>query len=78
MQFISKNIKEDKDFKIAFLTSIKDAEKSEYFGKMAQDLKENDIDVKKAYEAASNIDNIDIFKDGKINALMIYDNEGHG
>lgn len=78
MQFISKNIKEDKDFKIAFLTSIKDAEKSEYFGKIAQDLKENDTDVKKAYEAASNIDNIDIFKDGKINALMIYDNEGHG
>jgi hypothetical protein len=38
-------------------------------------LKENDPDVKKAYEATSNIDNIDIFKDKKVNGLMLYDDE---
>lgn len=78
MQFVSKNIKEDNDFKVSFLTSIKDSEKSEYFWKIAQNLKENDSDVKKAYEAASNLDNIDIFKDKKVNGLMLYDNEWHG
>jgi hypothetical protein len=50
-------------------------ENSQYFWNIAKDLKENDPDVKRAYEATSNLDNIDIFKDGKVNALMIYDNE---
>lgn len=77
VNYVDKNIREDEDFKISFLTSIKDLENSQYFWNIAKDLKENDPDVKRAYEATSNLDNIDIFKDGKVNALMIYDNEWH-
>lgn len=78
VKYVEKNIKEDEKFKISFLTSIKDLEGSKYFWDIAKNLKENDPDVKRAYEAASNIDNIDIFKYKKVNGLMIYDNEGHG
>lgn len=77
VKYVENNIKENERFKMSFLTSIKDVESSKYFWDIAKDLKENDPDVKKAYEATSNIDNIDIFKDKKVNGLMLYDDEWH-
>lgn len=77
IKYVKDNIEKDENFKISFLTSIKDLEDSEYFSDIVKDLKENDSNVKKAYEATLNIDNIDVFKDKKINGLVIYDNEWH-
>lgn len=75
IDYVEKNVKESKNFKIAFLTSINDLENSKYFWKIVKDLKDNDPDVIRAIEAASNVDNIDIFKDKKVNGLLVYDNE---
>ena len=76
IKYVKDNIEKDEDFKISFLTSIKDLEDSEYFWEIAKDLKEKDPNVKKAYYATLNVD-IDVFKDKKVNGLVVYDDEWH-
>lgn len=73
IKFAEKNIKEDDEFKTAFLSSMKELEKTEYFWGIAQDLIENDADIKKANELALNIDNIDVFKTWKVEWFFWYD-----
>lgn len=73
VNFVEKNIKEDDDFKTAFLSSMKELEKTEYFWKISQDLIENDADIRKANELALNIDNIDVFKTWKVEWFFWYD-----
>ncbi|MBO7094741.1 hypothetical protein J6V86_00685 [bacterium] len=52
----------DESFKMSFLTSIREVENLPLFKSITNDLKNSDQNVKKAYENASNFDNIDIFK----------------
>lgn len=77
LNYISQQIKNDRSFKIAFLTWIKECEKSSLLWVIAKNLKNKDLNVRKAYEATWNLNNIDIFNEKKVDGLMIYDNEWH-
>ncbi len=77
LNFVKTSIENYQDFKISFLTSIDDLENSEYFWKMAQDLKESDPEVRQACDTSSNYDNIDLFREKKVNWLILYDDAWH-
>ena len=78
LNYVKKQLKSDKPFKIAFLTSIKELEDSKNLWSIAKDLKNADPDVKLAYRKATQCDNVDCFKNWKVDGLVLYDNEWHG
>lgn len=77
LNYIKTMIIKDESFKMSFLTSIREVENLPLFKSITNDLKNSDQNVKKAYENASNFDNIDIFKSWKVDALTIYDDAWH-
>jgi hypothetical protein len=77
LNYIKTNIIKDDSFKTAFLTSIRELEKLPFFAGVVSDLKKTDPNVKNAYESASNFDNVDIFKNRKVDALVLYDDAWH-
>lgn len=77
LDYIKTQINEDEDFKIAFLTSIQNIDESSMLRNIAENLKIEDENVRKACEEAKKIDKADCFRDWKINGLVIYDDEWH-
>lgn len=78
LQYIKNKTLKDRDFKIWFLGSITKLEKYKWFFKnLAEDVKK-DPKVREAYARALRVNNADIFKSKKMDALAIYDDEGHG
>ncbi len=77
LSYIKNKLKEDESFKIAFLTSMKDMEDSNVFWDVVKKLEDSDESVRMARERAESIDNVDCFRDWKIDGLAIYDDEWH-
>ena len=77
MNYVKQELEVNYDFKLAFLTSIRELEKTPEFSAISVELKDKDPNVKKAYEKTLNFDNVDVFTSWKIKALAIYDDEWH-